>query len=68
MTGRGRVLKKCEILENLGKYSNSTLQNERFKKTSNKYFFTYATFLNRFRLPGTVTSLSVPSWTRAEQA
>lgn len=43
-----RPCSKNEILENLGKYSNSTLQSVSFKKTSNKYFFTYATFLTIF--------------------
>ena len=41
-----RPCSKNEILENLGKYSNSTLQSVSFKKTSNKYF--YATFFNPF--------------------
>ena len=41
-----RPCSKNEILENLGKYSNSTLQSVSFKKTSNKYF--YATFFNQF--------------------
>ena len=43
-----RPCSKNEILENLGKYSNSTLQSVSFKKTSNKYFFTYATFFDNF--------------------